>query len=98
MCVADWSVARRLHLNKSDLLHPALTVSMADNTNLELMGAHFMIITADSGESTEQLVYFATNVGDFYLSKAAMIDLAIIPKDFPKVGAASHHYINSIEA
>ena len=97
MCVADWSVAKRLGLTKADLLHPALTVSVADNSNLELVGAHFMSIYADSGESTEQLVYFATNVGDFYLSKAAMIDLGIIPKDFPKVGCTRDYSVNAID-
>lgn len=81
--MADWSVAKWLGLTKDELLHPALTVSVADNANLELVGAHFLTIFSDSGESTEQLVYFATNVGDFYLSKAAMIDLEIISKDSP---------------
>jgi hypothetical protein len=88
MCVADWDVAARLNLTKADLLHPALKVSVADNSNLELVGAHFLSIYSDSGESTEQMVYFAHNVGDFYLSKAAMIDLGIISKDFPTVGSS----------
>ena len=87
MCVADWSIAKQLQLTKQDLLHPALTVSVADNTNLELMGAHFMTLSSDSGASTHQLVYFATDVGDFYLSKAAMIDLKFISHDFPQVNA-----------
>ena len=59
MCVADWEVAKRLGLAKSDLLIPALSVSVADNWSLELMGAHFITIYADSGETSEQLVYFA---------------------------------------
>ena len=35
MCIADWSVASRLGLTKDELLLPALTVSIADNSNLE---------------------------------------------------------------
>ena len=44
------------------------------------------------------MVYFAMNVGDFYLSKAAMIDLGIIDKDFPKVGTSHVYSVNSIDA
>ena len=83
MCVSDWEVAKRLGLSKSDLLYPAMTVFVADNASLELVGAHFMTIFAESGQSTQQLVYFATGVGEFYLSKSALIDLQVIPKEFP---------------
>ena len=74
MCVADCTIAKQLNFAKQDLLHPALTVSVADNASLELVGAHFMTLYADTGETTSQLVYFATNVGEFYLSKSALID------------------------
>lgn len=39
MCVTDWQVAKRMGLTKSDLITPALSVSVADNSNLELIGA-----------------------------------------------------------
>ena len=74
-------------LTKKDLMIPALSISVADNNSLELIGAHFMHISATSGEVTKQLVYFAMDVGEFYLSKAALIDLKIIPHDFPRIGA-----------
>ena len=78
MCVADWQVAKNMGLKKSDLMVPALSVSVADNTSLILMGAHFLTIFSDSGESTDQLVYFATDVGEFHLSELALIDLNVI--------------------
>ena len=87
MCVADWSVAKQMGLSKSDLMVPALSVSVADNTSLELIGATFLNINTREGFNSEQLVYFANDVGQFYLSKQALIDLHIIPKDFPKVGS-----------
>ena len=59
MSVADWEVAKRMNLRNLDLLLPALSVSVADNANLELIGAHFINIYAHSGQSTSQLVYFA---------------------------------------
>ena len=81
MCVADWEVAKRMNIT------PALTVSVADNASLELIGAQFLSLTAQSGHTTQQLVYFAKGVGEFYLSKAALMDLQVISRDFPKVGA-----------
>ena len=43
MCVADWDVAARLNLIKADLLHPALKVSVADNTNLRVSWRTFPV-------------------------------------------------------
>lgn len=54
------------------------------------MGAHFLTLSAESGQTTNQLVYFETGVGEFYHSKSALIDLQIISHDFPKVGSATH--------
>ena len=87
MCVSDWQVAKRMGLTKADLLTPALTVSVADNASLELIGAQFMQLKSSTGHTTQQLVYFTTGVGEFYLSKSALIDLQVISSDFPRVGA-----------
>ena len=87
MCVADWQVAKRMGLSKSDLIAPALSVSVADNSNLELIGAHFVTLSSSTGQSSEQLVYFATGIGEFYLSKAALIDLQVIHANFPMAGS-----------
>ena len=59
MCVADWGVAKQMGLSKSNLMVPALSVSVADNSSLELIGATFIKISSTSGKSSEQLVYFA---------------------------------------
>ena len=85
MCVADWQIAKNMGLRRKDLLIPALSISVADNSNLELIGAHFLTISAPTGHISNQLVYFATGVNQFYLSKSAMMDLSIIPHNFPKV-------------
>ena len=87
MCVADWQVAERMNLTPADLLTPALTVSVADNASLELMGAQFLQLKATTGQVTQQLVYFAKGVGEFYLSKSALVDLQVIDANFPTVGA-----------
>lgn len=69
---------------------PALSVSVADNTSLELIGATYMTITTKEGYTSEQLVYLANDVGQFYLSKQALIDLHVIPHNFPTVGACDY--------
>ena len=87
MCVADYQLSKQMELSKHNMLTPALTISVDDNADLKLIGAAFMVLTSPEGINTSQLVYFATGVGQFYLSKAACVDLGIIRKDFPKVGS-----------
>ena len=82
MCVSGTQVAERMGIRRSDLLKPRLKISVADNSGLELAGAAFVTITGPGGQSN-QLVYFADNVDDFFLSKAACMDLNIIPQQFP---------------
>ena len=89
MCVCDYSLAKQMGLTKHNMLTPALTISVADNADLELIGAAFMLIKSDKGPTTRQLVYFATGVGQFYLSKQACFDLGIIGKNFPQVGSCN---------
>ena len=90
MCVADWNIAKRLGLEKQDLFAPALSVSVADNSSLELIGAHFLVLYNNSGVSTEQLVYFADGVGEFYLSQHALKELKVIPSNFPTIGSCEN--------
>ena len=60
MCVAEWDVAQRMKLKRSDLLTPALTISVADNASLKLMGAQFVKLTAPTGQTTEQVLENST--------------------------------------
>ena len=95
MCVSDWSTAKEMGISKSDILTPALTISTADNAKLELIGATFLTLYSNSGQSTDQLVYFANGVGQFYLSKSAMKDLGIINRDFPKIGSCINKQVEN---
>ena len=96
MCVADWQIAKRLVLRKNNLFAPALSVSVADNSSLELIGAHFLEIFDDSGEYTEQLVYFSNGVGKFYLSQEALKQLKVIPNNFPVVSSCEKATVTTI--
>ena len=80
------NLLKQVGLKKQHMLTPALTISVADNGDLELIGTAFMNIQAP-GFTTSQLVYFATDIGKFYLSKAACIDLGIIIKQFSQVSS-----------
>ena len=82
MCVAGTSIAHKMGMNNSELIRPKLKVSVADNSGLQLAGAAFVTITGPAG-STNQLVYFADNVEDFFLSKQALVELHIISPHFP---------------
>ena len=82
MCVSGTAIAERMEIHKSDLIKPKLKISVADNSGLQLAGAAFISISGPGGE-TNQLVYFADNVDDFFISKQAGMDLNIISKEFP---------------
>lgn len=64
------------------MLTPLLNVSLADNADLKLMGAAFLTLTTQSGHTSKQIVYFADDIRDFYLSKEACRDLKLIDDDF----------------
>merc|ERR1712059_107604 len=82
MCVAGTAIAESMGITKSDLIKPKLKISVADNSGLNLAGTAFINVSGPGGE-TNQLVYFADNVDDFFISKQACMDLNIISKEYP---------------
>ena len=76
-------VATKLGLQRTDLIAPQLRISVADNSGLTIVGAAFIMITGPAGHTTRQLVYFADNITDFFISKVACRDLSIIDDNFP---------------
>ena len=85
MCVADASLAKRMGVPRELLVDPALEITVANNAGLEIVGAGFVTLTTKEGTSTQEMVYFAKGVGEFYLSQDACEGLGIIPKDFPRL-------------
>ena len=83
MCVSGMDIASKLGLQRTDLLAPQLRISVDDNSGLTIVGAACILITGPAGHTTRQLVYFADNVTDFFISKAACRDLSIIDDNFP---------------
>ena len=83
MCVAGMDVADKLGIRRQDLLKPQMRISVADNSGLTVAGAAFLTISRPEATTSKQLVYFAENITDFFLSKSACRDLHIIGDSFP---------------
>ena len=83
MCVADLSTVDRMGIQRHLLPQPFLNVSGANNEDLKILWVAFLTITSPTGSHTNQMVYLADNVGEFYLSKAACRQLGIIDANFP---------------
>ena len=97
ICMADYSLASKMNL-AHQLFTPTMQVSVANNAGLNIMGAMFLNITAPNGSTSSQMVYFAKNVKEFFLSKSATRDLRIITDNFPiivqhssQLGAVSNY-------
>ena len=54
-----------------------------------------MNVQGDS-RKTKQLCYVAEDIHGVYLSKSACIDLGVIDKEFPRIGAFENSNLNSI--
>ena len=80
-----------LGVTKSELIPLSHGVSAANNMGLGLLGGAFVKFNGeDSGgamNETRQLCYVASDVDGVYLSKAACVELGLIHKSFPSIGA-----------
>merc|ERR1712082_156635 len=87
MCVAGIRVALQLGLKSKDLVPCELKINSANNSGLDVLGAMFVTLEW-GGWSSNQMVYVARGVQDFFMSKEACRDLSIVGINFPKVGSA----------
>ena len=69
MCVTGTDVGRRMGLRKRDMVPAALMISVADNVEVQTVGAAFMSLTGKGDMKAYQMVYFASELTDFYVSK-----------------------------
>ena len=98
MCVADVSVADRLGISREQLVSPALRIFVANNAGLSIVGAGFLSLSV-GGRCTQQMVYFASGVGQLFLSQEACMELGVICQEFPApVSAASRPLTGSSES
>ena len=87
MCVSGIRVALQFGIKSKDLIPCALKINSANNSGLEILGAMFVTLERE-GWSSNQMVYVARGVQEFFMSKEACQDLGVVGIDFPKVGSA----------
>ena len=78
-----------LGLNMSELLPTSTTLFTADKKNLTVLGAVPVNISAVCENSgtvpTKEILYVVEELTSVFLSKDALSNMGIIPKDFPRV-------------
>ena len=78
-----------------DLIKVDHRMQAANRAPIRIDGAILIRLSGkdENGKSIEAavMVYISPDSKHFYLSKEAMVQLGVIPKDFPKVGAAFLH-------
>ena len=82
---------------KADLLPVSIELLAANKSPINIAGAIIVRLQGyhkDRGKkfSCASMVYVSEDANGFYLSCEAMIDLAIVPPNFPSVGAAASDY------
>ena len=80
---------------ESDLLQVSVDLVAANRSPINVAGAIILRLQgrakdSDKESSCASMVYVSKDVNGFYLSCEAMVDLCIVPSNFPSVGAAPH--------
>ena len=94
LSVGPIQLLHHLGVKRETIFPIAMGVNGASKAPLMVEGAillKFSGMNHTTGKvlSTRQLVYISSSVDQVYLSKAACIDLGMIPADFPSVGSCS---------
>ena len=91
-CVMGPDELRKLGLSEKDLLPVDMKLHGANGSNIQILGAIFIIISGRDAErkiwETHQLCYIAEKVGKMLLSREALVKLGIINRTFPTVGSS----------
>ena len=80
---------------ESDLLQVSVDLVAANRSPINVAGAVILRLQGRAKDSDKEyscasMVYVSKDVNGFYLSCEAMVDLHIVPSNFPSVGAAPH--------
>ena len=92
-CLWGWNNCRAAGFKRGDLIPVKQKLTAVSKSRISIFGAVILRIygTSLSGKqySAACIVYISPDVSGFYLSQDAMIQLEIVPVDFPSVGAAA---------
>ena len=80
---------------ESDLLQVSVDLVPANRSPINVAGAIILRLQGRAKDSDKEysyasMVYVSKDANGFYLSCEAMVDLCIVPSNFPSVGAAPH--------
>ena len=96
VCIGPTHLSK-LGLSKCDLMEVVMSLSAANGSGLNIVGALFINVSGESSSGkvfqTKQLCYVADGVDKMLLSRGACEKLGIINSKFPAVGAAGNEPI-----
>ena len=96
-CLWGWTDCQAAGLTRKDLVPVKQKLNAVSMSRIKIHGAVILRMygTSSSGGhvSCAVVVYVSPDVSGFYLSQEAMIQLKIVPSNFPSVGAALPHGI-----
>ena len=84
VCLSGPKTMRAMGLTEANLMNCDLRLYGADNSDIELLGAVFVIITdTQTGRETKQVLYVCNKAASLILSLEACADLGLVSPDFP---------------
>ena len=94
LTVGPINLLHHIGVKRETIFPIAMVVNGASKAPLMVEGAILLKFSGrnpNTGQTlyTRQLVYISSSVDQVYLSKAACIDLGMIPADFPSIGSCS---------
>ena len=91
-CVWSWTQCREAGFLRSDLIPVQQKLNGVSKSHLTVYGAILLRIHGVSTSNTEHfaaaVVYISPDVSDFYMSRDVMVQLCIVPQNFPSIGSA----------
>ena len=100
MTVVGIKFIHALGVLKSELIPLSHGVNAANNSGLGLLGGALVIFSGKDCfgniQTSKQLCYVANNIDSVFLSRSACVDLGLICKEFPTIGAFISPNLSSI--
>ena len=84
VCMSGTNSMRAMGLTERVMMKCDLRLYGADNSDIKLLGAVFVVITdIRTGQETRQLLYVCERAASLLLSLEACVDLGLVGPDFP---------------
>ena len=91
-CVWSWSACQAAGFTRKDLIPVKQKLNAVSKSQITIHGALLLRLRGLSGTGEEYsaaaIVYISPDVNGFYMSQDVMIQLCIVPREFPAIGGA----------